>query len=116
MKYVMLQDNAGGRHPVLFHDHLTHSLVARGVCHAHRETRLRLQPVSAGFYDPDEVTTTGRSESLDMDSEPYDALYIALGGAISHMPPDMIKDMLGEVVAMVKNSKQKRDADATQKP
>jgi len=57
MKYVMFQDEKGVLYPVLFDDHLTHSLVAVEGCKA----------VSAGFVD-DVGGVFGKSESLKLES------------------------------------------------
>lgn len=98
----MLQDNLGGMHPVMFHDHLTHSIVADGICSTYARSRgeLRLTPVSAGFYSEDTMEVSGHSDSLGLDSVSTDALYIVLGGAVSHLPPIMLQEAFNRLMEM----------------
>jgi len=58
MKYVMLEDEMGGKHPVLFHEKLIHSVVARGICREYRkQTPVGFWTViNAGFYDAKQFT------------------------------------------------------------
>ena len=59
MKYVMFQDAKGVMFPVIFDDHLTHSMVTVEGCKA----------ISAGFVD-DIGQCWGRSESLKLSADP----------------------------------------------
>ena len=103
MKYVMLEDSLGGRHPVTFHDHLTHSIVAHGICREYRRENPAefYNVVSAGFYNPETHDVYGKSESLNMECSPLDGARIYLGGAVSHLSDDVLTtsmealDMLG---------------------
>lgn len=94
MKYVMLQEQTtGSMHPVLFFDHLTHSIVAHGICREYRREKVFLNPISAGFWDEEQLKVHGRSESLNMESVKTDAYYIALGGAVSNIPVGMVEEI-----------------------
>lgn len=77
MKYVMIKCSKGildVRVPVIFPDLMMHADVAR-----YMEALLRREnnfdsakPVSAGFYDPMDGAVSGKSESLDLKSDPQD--------------------------------------------
>ncbi len=97
MKYIILQDSLGGRHPVLFHDHLTHSIVAKGVIHAYQSEGKSFDVESAGFWDPEEMITHGRSESLNLDPLPGDNAYIFIGGSISYLSRDMVTSVINSL-------------------
>jgi hypothetical protein len=67
MKYVMFQDAKGVMYPVIFDDHLTHSMVKVEGC----------QAVSAGFVGNGGMCW-GRSESLKLNADPVrDSDYVA---------------------------------------
>ena len=94
MKYIMLVDELGGHHPVMFHDHLTHSIVATGVVAAYRAQKQIMRVESAGWYNPETEVAHGRSESLDLNSLPEDGAYISIGGSISYIPRAMIERVM----------------------
>lgn len=72
MKYVIFKNDRGGLfHPVVFGDHTTHSQVKLEGCH----------PVSAGFFTQKRdrsVEVFGKSESLNLESDPRDAKLVEL--------------------------------------
>jgi hypothetical protein len=86
MKYVMLEDEMKGKHPVLFHEKLVHSVVAHGICREYRsQTPTEFWTVvNAGFYDPEYKSVYGRSESLNMKIGAADAERIHLGPAVAY--------------------------------
>ena len=96
MKYVMFKDGAGGRHPVLFSDHLVHNLVADGVRHAYGMEGQDMAPISAGFYSEEKMRTSGKSESMGMASMAHDAAYIVMGSAVAYMPPEVAVRLMQE--------------------
>lgn len=72
MKYVIFKNDKGSLfHPVVFGDHTSHSQVKLEQCH----------PISAGFFTQKldrSIEVFGRSESLDLVSDPRDAKLIEL--------------------------------------
>ena len=100
MKYVMLQDSLGGKHPVIFHDHLTHSIVAHGICREYRRQHPTefYSVINAGFYNPDTHEAYGHSESLDMKPSPMDGARIYLGGAVSHLSDELLESSMDALV------------------
>jgi len=93
MKYVMLENDKGGFHPVLFHESLIHSVVAHGICREYRREGEWINPVSAGFYDEEKGVTSGFSESLSLKSDPTDSFYIKYGDAVRMVPRKMVPVM-----------------------
>jgi hypothetical protein len=87
MKYVMLEDDMGGKHPVLFHEKLIHSVVAHGICREYSEQTPTefWTVVNAGFYDPEYKKVYGRSESLSLGRGKADAERISLGPDVAYM-------------------------------
>jgi hypothetical protein len=87
MKYVMLEDEMKGKHPVLFHEKLVHSVVAHGICREYRgQTPTEFWTViNAGFYDPENKVVYGRSESLSLVVGAMDAERIRLGPAVAYI-------------------------------
>lgn len=81
VKYIVLADEDRKEYPILFPREIGHVDVSNGI---RGETRMSgwsrvkgwLNPVSAGFYDPDRKTTSGKSESLKIESRPTDAALI----------------------------------------
>tara|TARA_R110000737_G_scaffold284786_3_gene291244 strand:+ start:242 stop:550 length:309 start_codon:yes stop_codon:yes gene_type:complete len=101
MKYVMLRSEHGGHHAILFHDRLTHSIVAHGVVREYRRNGEFYNIVSAGFYDDENKVSHGESESLNLKSEPYDAAYIFLGDSVSLVPTNEVMGLLAQLKRMM---------------
>lgn len=91
MKYVMFENQYGAKVPVIFCESLTHSEVAQVLPHA--GDAQMLHPVSAGFYSTTTGATEGRSESMDLGSDPDDALYIWGGQAVAMLPVEMLRGL-----------------------
>jgi len=105
----MLIDDLGGHHPVLFHAHLTHSIVGHGIAREYRREHMFYTVRSAGFWCPDTQRTHGRSESLNLEPHPTDAFYITYGGAVAHVPEDAIPGLLVTLQAAVDSLPRRKD-------
>lgn len=93
MKYILFQDKSGAKHGVMFSDFLTHRDVSFGVCRGTQQGtggKIRLKPISAGFVNTSTFSVSGRSESMALDSNPDDGLYLWGGQAVAQMPPHAI--------------------------
>jgi hypothetical protein len=98
MKYVLFQSlqvlEMAKFHGVMFDEAFTHSEVTRGVCATHRG--MKLVPFSAGFVNVETWATSGCSESMNLDSNPTDGLYLWGGSAVAVMPPAMIRPLFAQ--------------------
>lgn len=104
MKYILLE-NMDGRHiPIMFPDSLTHIDMKEAVCRSRRLVDGPTRVVSAGFVGLTGVTTSGYSESLDVQSRDVDAGYIMGGDAVAFMPSPIV----GNLVARMRKQEAKR--------
>lgn len=94
MKYILLEDHNGRHLPILFPDSLTHIDMKEAVCRSRRLIDGPSMPISAGFVGLTGVTTTGYSESLDLQSREVDAGYIFGGDAVAFMPNTIVFGLL----------------------
>lgn len=78
MKYIMLEDKNGIKHPVIFPDFFVHAIIARAVIDEFRLRKMNLKVTSAGFVDSLDlnVNCTGKSESLNVESDNMDSFEI----------------------------------------
>ena len=98
MKYVMFTNEEGHMLPVIFPTSMIHSDMAQYVQHMMMmEENKKVRPVSAGFVSM-KGQTSGRSESLDLDSKPDDAMYITFNDSISTLSPEMMTSGIREVL------------------
>ena len=94
MKYIMFRCQQNGyRTFCIFSESLTHSDMEKAVGYAGRCENQWLEPISAGFvyWENDVPVTHGRSESMDLDSDVDDALYIWGGESVKFMPTHEVK-------------------------
>lgn len=56
-------------------------------------------PTSAGFVSFGDTKTHGESESIGVKSKEIDAAYIEFGDAVSFMPEEMLRPLLGKLKA-----------------
>lgn len=93
MKYIILQDNNGGKWPFIFPDVCVHSDVAtlakQMLFWSHSTSS---EVYSAGQWDG--TTASGHSESLGVKSKPGDTAYILMGQAVSNLPPAFADSIL----------------------
>lgn len=99
MKYVMFETENGRKFAVMFPDHMVHAQVAHMVgvlsLRAHKEMAT---PVTAGFVNPgDELSVAGESESLNLKSDPVDAIRIMIGESVSSMPDSILAPLWKQV-------------------
>lgn len=99
MKYVILEDDAGGKWPFLFPDTLAHSDVANLL---QRLIPAPTVPYSAGFWG--DKTAHGHSDSLGLKPPPGDEAYILLGLPVSHLPPSTASVFLKKYLEISNNS------------
>lgn len=100
MKYVMLQSEDGRRVPVVFPNHLTHLVVAYAIA---ATSVSKTRAVSAGFVDISTLGCSGKSESLGLQHDPDDPLYIWGGDAVAYMEPDFIRPLFEKWKKLGKN-------------
>lgn len=100
MKYIMFMGELA-RFPVMFPDNLVHDEMARLVSRQiFQTTKQIMMPISAGFVDfVPTLTTHGKSETLGIESQPYDAHYIALGSSCWMMPPEFVSNLYHKMTA-----------------
>jgi hypothetical protein len=93
MKYVLFQSlqvpEVKKFHGVMFDDAFTHSEVAQGMRYTHRE--MKLLPFGAGFVDTLTWETSGNSESMQLESNADDGLYLWGGSTVAHLSPSTIR-------------------------
>jgi hypothetical protein len=91
MKYIMLETIDGQRVPFIFPEWMTHydvSLYMRiMITTLHNKLSTA---VTAGFITLGDITTHGKSESLELKSSPADADRILIGDSCAFMPDFMI--------------------------
>lgn len=89
MKYIILEDEDGGKWPFIFPESAVHAEVASRMKHmlglVHKSG---CDVYSAGFIDPTFRKTHGVSETLGVKSNPSDIAYIILGESVKYMPPN----------------------------
>ncbi len=107
MKYVMFETENGRKFAVMFPDHMVHAQMAHLVgvlsLRAHKEMAA---PVTAGFVNPgDELSVTGESESLNLKSDPTDAIRIMIGESVSSMPDSILAPLWKQVEDARRNVK-----------
>lgn len=78
MKYVMFKGPSGKKVPIIFPDALSHidvAIAVQAICPELEESK----PVSAGFLSSLDIdaTTSGKSTTLGLGSDPGDALVIS---------------------------------------
>lgn len=81
MKYIIFESNLLGVFPIVFPQHLDHSLVANGVCQTHPG----IKATSAGFahfvpvvHDSWQVVVSGESATLNLKPQPSDENLLTL--------------------------------------
>lgn len=100
MKYIMLTSDDGQHIPILFPDFMVHEDVAKAICRLMAQTsKTYITPTSAGFVSLGDVVTHGESESIGVKSTEIDAAYIEFGDAVSFMPEEMLRPLLGKLKA-----------------
>lgn len=94
MKYVMIKAGTA-KYPIIFPEHLVHKEMSNAACRAINSQMpgSSPHPVSAGFWSPDSGETYGRSDSMDLDTNPYDALRILAGDSVAHLDDVLLKLM-----------------------
>lgn len=100
MKYVVIQTADGEKLPIIFPERLVHSDVAKVMAQmisfrdAGNLGKQRPVVASAGFVGMENVTVSGESESLgSIRHNPLDALRIAAGASVAHMPDAIIQPL-----------------------
>lgn len=94
MKYIMMETSKGAKFPVLFPDVINHDDMAMAMGRLiARAMNAGSAAVSAGFVRVDELHVSGRSESLNIDCNPVDAVRIYVGDPVAYMPDGMLPDM-----------------------
>lgn len=98
MKYIMLETDDGFKLPFVFPETITHAFItAFIIAGVQRERGCRSRVVSAGFvsFSSFGVRVHGDSESLDLESNPADAMRIEFGDSV-HCVPDSMVERLAE--------------------
>ena len=112
-KYVMFQDErTGRRRPILFPNELVHAEVTDAViaCGLMNSGGSFYRPVAAGFITLAVASTHGRSESLNMASDPDDATRInthpytgGIKGGLEHtIEPMLLVKIVEQLLEKVK--------------
>ena len=73
-KYIIYRDDVG-THAVTFPGYLTHSVVARHFEHMVEELGMSFETISAGDVNIKSVDTSGKSVSLGVDGNMFDAMF-----------------------------------------
>jgi hypothetical protein len=101
MKYIMLEDTEGRKIPIIFPEHLVHADMAtmvRGLLA--RSQKAIAMPVGAGFIHlGTDISVSGESETLNLQSRVIDAAYIIAGEAGQYMPELMMSGLIERIKA-----------------
>lgn len=75
MKYIVFKNPIEDQFMICFPEVLNHAHVASAMKH---HPQMLLEPVSAGFCDPEKGDVWGKSVSLKLDSRPEDKLHLKM--------------------------------------
>jgi hypothetical protein len=101
MKYIMLEDTNGRKIPIIFPDHLVHADMAKAVGSVlARSQKALTMPVGAGFINlGTDISVSGESETLSLQSREIDAAYIIAGEAGQYMAEPMMAGLMERIKA-----------------
>jgi hypothetical protein len=101
MKYIMLEDTEGRKIPIIFPEHLVHDDMAKVVGSLlARSQKALTMPIGAGFIHlGTDISVSGESETLSLQSREIDAAYIIAGEAGQYMPELMMSGLVERIKA-----------------